>query len=49
MALDLLFDVEPKELKIPEYIDEGFVWLKRKLSDAALDFIDNTGINSDDA
>lgn len=49
MALDLLFDVEPKELKIPEYIDEGFVWLKHKLSDAALDFIDNTGINSDDA
>ncbi|AAZ27669.1 AAA family ATPase [Colwellia psychrerythraea] len=40
MALDLLFDVEPKELCIPEYIKEGFEWLEKELKNNALDFIE---------
>jgi predicted ATP-dependent endonuclease of OLD family len=41
MALDLLFDVEPKDLCIPKYIEEGFEWLKQELNEASSDFIDN--------
>jgi predicted ATP-dependent endonuclease of OLD family len=40
MALDLLFDVEPKDLRIPKYIEEGFEWLKEELNEASSDFID---------
>ena len=43
MALDLLFDVEPKDLCIPKYIEEGFEWLKQELNEASSDFIDNVG------
>ena len=39
MALDLIFDVEPEMLCIPEYISEGFEWLKGELNLATLDFI----------
>ena len=39
MALDLLFDVDPKELNIPEYIKEGFEWLDKELNEASSDFI----------
>ena len=31
MALELLFRVEPQELVPPQYITEGFTWLKEKL------------------
>jgi hypothetical protein len=40
MALDLIFDVEPKMLCIPDYINEGFDWLKKELNRAKLDLID---------
>ena len=39
MALDLLFDVEPKDLLIPEYIKEGFDWLSEKLNLATQDLV----------
>jgi len=32
MALDILFDVDPEKLKIPEYIAEGLSWLEMELS-----------------
>lgn len=47
MALDLLFDVEPQKLLIPEYIKQGFEWLEKELNLATLDFIspDNNNNN----
>lgn len=39
MALDLLFDVEPKELLVPEYISEGLNWLEKKLEEVGLEYI----------
>jgi len=45
MALDLLFDVEPEKLLIPEYIKEGFEWIKKELNVATLDFIDTVDKN----
>ncbi|GLR75376.1 ATP-dependent nuclease [Aliivibrio sifiae] len=38
MALDLLFDVEPNELLVPEYISEGLVWLESELETMSLDY-----------
>lgn len=40
MALDLLFDVDPKDLKIPQYIEEGLDWLEIKLNVASQDFLE---------
>jgi predicted ATP-dependent endonuclease of OLD family len=42
MALDLLFDVDPKELNIPQYIKEGLDWLKKELEEASRDFIETS-------
>ncbi|MEZ8039066.1 MULTISPECIES: ATP-dependent nuclease [Vibrio] len=38
MALDLLFDVEPNELLVPEYISEGLVWLEGELETMSLEY-----------
>lgn len=38
MALDLLFDVDPNELIVPEYIKEGLVWLEGKLETMSLEY-----------
>lgn len=40
MALDLLYAVDPKELKPPPYIDEGLKWLQEKLSKKGHDFLE---------
>ena len=40
MALDLLFDVEPGNLKIPLYIKEGLDWLQHELDAAKKEVID---------
>jgi len=32
MALDLLFDIAPEELKVPEYINDGLLWLEDRLT-----------------
>ncbi|MBL4909359.1 MAG: hypothetical protein JKX78_04925 [Alteromonadaceae bacterium] len=39
MALDLLFDVKPEELQIPQYIKEGLQWLESELEVASNDFL----------
>jgi predicted ATP-dependent endonuclease of OLD family len=39
MALDLLFDVDPDDLMIPEYIKDGFNWLSNELNRAVQDLI----------
>jgi len=39
MALDLLFYVEPKELKVPKYIYEGLEWLQDELVTVSSDFL----------
>ncbi|MDH5976525.1 AAA family ATPase [Vibrio splendidus] len=39
MALDLLFDVEPEKLLVPEYIKEGLNWLEEKLETMSLEYI----------
>ncbi|HBH7898131.1 TPA: AAA family ATPase [Vibrio parahaemolyticus] len=38
MALDLLSDVEPNELLVPEYISEGLVWLEGELEMMSLEY-----------
>ncbi|EGQ8058068.1 AAA family ATPase [Vibrio parahaemolyticus] len=38
MALDLLYDVEPNELLVPEYISEGLVWLEGELETMSLEY-----------
>ena len=38
MALDLLYDVEPNELRVPEYISEGLVWLEGELETMSLEY-----------
>jgi len=42
MALDLLFDVEPEKLQIPQYIQEGLEWLQSELVSASSDFLPKT-------
>lgn len=42
MALDLIFDVDPKELNIPQYIKEGLDWLKKELEEASRDYIETS-------
>lgn len=39
MALDLLYDVDPKKLKVPTYIDEGLQWLEKELSNTDQEFV----------
>lgn len=38
MALDIIFDIDPKELKVPTYIKEGLDWLQDELRHSSLDF-----------
>lgn len=38
MALDLLFYANPKELKVPKYIEEGLEWLQSELENASNDY-----------
>lgn len=38
MALDLLYDVEPNELLVPEYVSEGLVWLEGELEMMSLEY-----------
>lgn len=40
MALDLLYDVEPEDLLIPNYIKEGMDWLEKALNISNKDFLD---------
>lgn len=39
MALDLLYTVEPSELKPPQYIKEGLEWLQERLKDRHRDYV----------
>lgn len=39
MALDILYDIDPKELKVPSYIDEGLRWLENELSNSFKEFV----------
>ncbi len=39
MALDLLFDIEPKDLTIPLYIKEGLDWLELELETVSNDIV----------
>lgn len=38
MALDLLFDVDPEKLLVPEYIKQGLEWLENVLDKMSLEF-----------
>ncbi|MDC4621020.1 ATP-dependent endonuclease, partial [Acinetobacter baumannii] len=31
MAMDLIYGLEPKNLRTPKYIDEGLIWLENKI------------------
>ncbi|MFW1691518.1 ATP-dependent endonuclease, partial [Acinetobacter ursingii] len=31
MAMELIYGLEPKDLKTPRYIDEGLTWLEKKI------------------
>jgi len=42
MALDLLFDVKPKDLQVPQYIKEGLEWLQLELVSSSSDFLPQT-------
>ncbi|TAP31105.1 hypothetical protein KUL49_00605 [Alteromonas sp. KUL17] len=39
MALDIIFDIDPEKLQVPEYINEGLQWLERELREASKDFL----------
>lgn len=39
MALDIIFDIDPKDLKIPLYINEGLEWLQDELKKSSKDFV----------
>jgi predicted ATP-dependent endonuclease of OLD family len=38
MALDIIFDVDPNELQVPLYINEGLIWLEDELKKSSKDF-----------
>ncbi|HHJ3171712.1 TPA: AAA family ATPase [Vibrio parahaemolyticus] len=38
MALDLLYDVDPERLQVPEYIREGLAWLESELDTQSIEF-----------
>ena len=48
MALDLLFDVEPQDLQVPMYIEEGLNWLESKLDMASKDYPDSVTNSNDE-
>lgn len=39
MALDLLYDVDPGDLKIPDYVKQGLDWLNNELESSNLDIL----------
>lgn len=39
LALDVIFDIDPKELKVPLYINEGLEWLQDELKNSSRDFV----------
>ena len=39
-ALELLFSADPETLQVPEYIQEGLLWLQKKLEIKSEDFLD---------
>ena len=39
MALDIIFDIDPKDLKVPFYINEGLEWLQDELKKSSKDFV----------
>lgn len=39
MALDLLYDIDPNELKVPSYIDDGLKWLENELDNTYKELI----------
>ena len=39
MALDLLYDVNPEDLEIPEYVKQGLDWLDNELESSNLDIL----------
>ena len=39
MALDLLYDVDPDDLKIPKYVKQGLDWLDNELESSNLDIL----------
>jgi hypothetical protein len=41
MALDLLYDVDPENLEIPEYVKQGLDWLNNELESSNRDFTDD--------
>jgi hypothetical protein len=38
MALDIIFDINPKDLAVPSYIAEGLEWLQTELCRASQDY-----------
>ena len=44
MALDLIFNIDPEELKVPDYIQEGLNWLEKELITTSLDLIDPVSV-----
>ena len=52
MALDVIFDIDPKKLQVPLYISEGLKWLEEELHQASKDFVTSPlltdgGLNND--
>ncbi|MCG7551639.1 AAA family ATPase [Pseudoalteromonas sp. Of7M-16] len=39
MALDIIYDIDPSELLIPQYVLEGLEWLQNELHKASRDFV----------
>ncbi len=38
MALDVIFDIDPSDLTVPSYINEGLIWLQDELKKSSKDF-----------
>ena len=49
MALDIIFDLDPKDLKVPFYIHEGLEWLQDELKNSSKDFVIDSSIADGDA
>jgi len=49
MALDIIFDIDPKELKIPLYINEGLEWLQEELKNSSRDFVIESSVADGEA
>ncbi len=49
MALDIIFDLDPTELKVPLYIHEGLEWLQYELKNSSRDFVIDSSVADGDA